>query len=211
MLRPCVRKEEALLGKEPTQLDSTSAKKELLKVVSNTFRGQNTNAIKRGVVAEAQAAVEAFSSAFVDWNLLQGTWDVVYSTAPDVVGLLQPLNGLPLRVGKISQRFSSVQLGSVENIIELHAGSFAVDEEPVMVRCVVQAEYSVRTARSISLMFKNAGFSRISFSQYIQDVLAPALLPRGWWNLALLEGLQQIQEVGIFMNNEHPWNDYHQE
>jgi hypothetical protein len=195
----CTRKEPVLLSNGPSEASHHElelAKNELLNLVSTTSRGKDASLIERGLVAEAQASVEAFSPASIaDWDLLQGTWDVVYSTAPDVVALLQPLNGLPLRVGRISQRFSPIEVGCVENIIELLIGAFAINDEPVKVQLVVQADYCVRTARSISLTFQKAGFSGISFSQTAQDLLAPALLPRGWWNLALLVGLQQLEQV----------------
>ncbi len=57
-------------------------------------------------------------------ELLPGTWQLLYTTAPDVVPLLAPSPGLPLlpQVGPIYQKFTKLDeqgIGRVENVIKL--------------------------------------------------------------------------------------------
>lgn len=53
-------------------------------------------------------------------DLLPGTWELLYTTAPDVLPLVVPAT-IPLvpRAGRIYQRFSSLEEGRVENVIKV--------------------------------------------------------------------------------------------
>jgi hypothetical protein len=104
-----------------------AAKAALLSAVEWTRRGANTTPDVRGAVEEAQVALETLlHDNVVDFDLLPGTWRLVYTTAPDVV----PIVGLdlsrllpaglpaPVVVGDVFQRFSVVDDGRVENVIQ---------------------------------------------------------------------------------------------
>jgi hypothetical protein len=104
-----------------------TAKARLLQAVEYTRRGANTTQDLRGDVEEAQVALESLQPGDgLDYALLEGKWRLVYTTAADVV----PIVGLdlssllpaglpaPVVVGDVFQRFSSVEEGRVDNIVE---------------------------------------------------------------------------------------------
>lgn len=61
------------------------AKQRLLKSIEGTERGGEATRLKRGEVEEAQVGVEAFSPTQQDFDLLEGKWRLLYTTASDVV------------------------------------------------------------------------------------------------------------------------------
>jgi hypothetical protein len=76
-----------------------------------------------------QVHVESLQGEALDYSLLAGKWRLIYTTATDVLPILEaefrfglgPFSGFglprPLRVGNIYQRFTSPEQGVVENII----------------------------------------------------------------------------------------------
>jgi hypothetical protein len=170
---------------------AAQAKEDLLRAVAGTQRGSEASSLTRGAVEEAQVAVESCSGSEIDWSLLEGTWRVVYTTAADVLPLVNPafgLPGLPLRASRVAQRFSSPAEGCVQNIID-------VEVEGSTARLVVEAAYEVRTARSIALTFREVGIEKIRPGPGLQNLLAPALLPRGWWNLQILMAVETVRSA----------------
>jgi len=53
--------------------------------------------------------------------------------------------------------------------------------------------YEVRSPRRIALTFLEAQVGRVKASPLLETLLAPALLPRGWWNLEALQGLREVR------------------
>ncbi|GBF99049.1 hypothetical protein Rsub_11994 [Raphidocelis subcapitata] len=181
-------------------LDAAGAKSALMSAVEFTQRGANTTAAVRGAVEEAQVALEACQSgAGLDYSLLEGMWRLVYTTAPDVV----PIVGLdlstllpaglpaPVKVGDVYQRFSAVQEGRVENVIRFGLPPFTRPEDGVTF--TVGASYEVRSPRRIALTFLEAELGSVKPSPLLETLLAPALLPRGWWNQRALLGLREFR------------------
>jgi hypothetical protein len=166
-----------------------AAKARLLAAVAGTRRGAAAGSAKRGEVEEAQVALEALAGVAIDWDLLAGVWDVAWTTARDVaplVGASAGAFGLPgLSVGRVGQTFLPPAEGRVQNVIEVElAGATA--------RLVVDAAYEIRTARSVALRFEAAGVEGVELSSAVQNLLAPALLPRGWWNQRALVALETL-------------------
>ncbi|KAL4527127.1 hypothetical protein Ndes2526B_g09160 [Nannochloris sp. 'desiccata'] len=172
-------------------------KQALLNAIAGTERGSDAGSLKRGQVAEAQVALEAFSPIEVDWSLLAGTWNVVYTTASDVLPIVRPgagLPGFPLRVGRVGQRFTSPEEGIVQNLIEVEAlVPFLSGTKTTL---VVEAAYEVRTSRSIALSFKKAGVGQVLAGDDLQNLLASPLLPRGNWQM---QALMAISEFSAFL------------
>ena len=187
---------------EPASRPSTSrqvqeAKQALLEAIAGTQRGSDAGSLKRGQVAEAQVAVESLSPIEVDWSLLAGTWNVVYTTASDVLPIVRPgagLPGFPLRVGRVGQRFTSPEEGIVQNIIEVEA--LVPILSGTKATLVVEASYEVRTSRSIALSFKKAGVDEVLAGDDLQNVLASPWLPRGTLNM---QALLAISEFSAFL------------
>ncbi|KAI8468329.1 MAG: hypothetical protein J3K34DRAFT_478411 [Monoraphidium minutum] len=180
--------------------DVAAAKARLLAAVEYTRRGSNTTRELRGEVEEAQVALEACQPGDgLDYSLLEGKWRLLYTTAGDVT----PIVGLdlstflpaglpaPLVVGDVFQRFSGVDEGRVENIVEF--GLPPLTDASAGVTFTVGASYEVRSPRRISLTFLEAQLGRLRPAPLLDALLAPALLPRGWWNQRALLAVQEFQ------------------
>ncbi|KIZ07425.1 hypothetical protein MNEG_0522 [Monoraphidium neglectum] len=176
-----------------------TAKARLLQAVEYTRRGANTTQDLRGDVEEAQVALESLQPGDgLDYALLEGKWRLVYTTAADVV----PIVGLdlssllpaglpaPVVVGDVFQRFSSVEEGRVDNIVEF--GLPPLTQGSGGVTFTVGASYEVRSPRRISLTFLEAQVGRVRASPLLEALLAPALLPRGWWNQRALLAIKEF-------------------
>ncbi|KAL4419383.1 hypothetical protein ABPG77_002910 [Micractinium sp. CCAP 211/92] len=206
--RPCQRPavvRAAAVDNVEAWIDGSSsalatAKQRLLAVLAGTERGSEARSLRRGEVEEAQVAVEAFSSGReLDFSLLQGRWRLEYTTARDVLPLVAPTRGPlppPLQIGRIYQAFSGTEGGgTVQNIIEARlppALPLLPRDLEAGVTLVVEADWEARTARSIALTFREAGFQDVTLSPALQNLLASPILPRGWWNQQLLLAIQQL-------------------
>lgn len=113
---------------------------------------------------------------------------MVYTTASDVVPIVRTPTSLPVVSTKVYQRFTSPEEGVIQNIIELTFLAPIINETKV--KFVVNASYSVRTCRSLGLRFQSAGIESIQLGPGAQNLLAPALLPRGFWNQQVLMALE---------------------
>jgi len=162
--------------------------------VDFTNRGGSASVNQQGVIEEAQVAVEALCPGVDFDGQLEGTWRLLYTSAPDVTGLVArppdlPFNlPLPFTVGDVFQRFSSPGEGVVENIIKL-GFPFALEPENGAT-FTVRAEYRLATPKRIELLFREAELGSLHLSPLAQGLLAPALLPRGTAQMKLLQGLR---------------------
>lgn len=180
-----------------TKGDVATAKAALLDIVKDSGRGFRIGRFQRGVVEEAQVNVESFSKAELDWSQLAGKWKLVYTSAQDVLIILEaeyrfkPLFGPRLlEVGDIYQRFTSPDEGVVENIIEAGILPGGLLEEKG-VTFTVGAKYEVRSGHRIALTFEEAGVDNVKLAPLAQALLAPALLPRGY---AMMRALMAVQD-----------------
>lgn len=157
----------------------------------------------RGAIEEAQVAVENLAAdSGLDWPLLAGKWRLLYTTASDVVPILEsetrlslPLLGVPpVRVGNIYQEFSAVDdegVGRISNIIELGVPYLLAEKKGVTI--TVQARYEIRSPHRITLWFEEARLEHLRISEGFESLLAPALLPRGILQQNLLLFLRELQ------------------
>lgn len=193
-LRPVGRTVARPSAVAPSSEGTGLAKKMFLDAVRGTQRGSQTSSIERGQIEEAQVALEAqVAGGRIDWSLLPGTWDVVYTTARDVKGIV---GEEPFLMGKsrvVGQRYEVPVngLGRVTNIIELQLDVPLLEGTTVSIN--VEADYRIDSVRSIGLLFKSASIGRIQPGPALQDVLTPALLPRGWWNLTAMQYLREFK------------------
>lgn len=174
------------------------AKATLFSKLSLSARGARlSSSLERGSIEEQQLELEALSAGPLNFELLQGKWKLVYTTASDVVPLVR-LSSEPapfLKVGDIFQRFSNPTTGTVENVIEATVKLPLLPELDIVF--VVAASYEIRTAKSIALTFQSAGIESVKLTNDLQNFLAPALLPRGWWNQHLLSALNERNIIKI--------------
>ncbi|KAK9809476.1 hypothetical protein WJX73_001462 [Symbiochloris irregularis] len=193
------------LAQDIEQLSSIEQAKQALALqIVGTDRGGTVNSAQRGQVAEAQAALEALSPG-IEYDELEGLWEVIYTTAPDVAPLIGAGSNAqitsvlaPFRTGRIFQRFSSVAVGTVDNIIQLTIPFLLQPEGGITLR--VAAEWQPRSApeqqssaKRIKLRFRSAGVDKVRISSLTESLLAPALLPRGWLQHRILLALEEFQ------------------
>jgi hypothetical protein len=160
-------------------------------------RGARLSSLERASIEEQQLELEALGAGPLDFDLLQGKWKLLYTTASDVVPLVR-LSSEPspfLKVGDIFQRFSNPASGTVENVIEATVKVPLLPELDIVF--VVSASYEIRTAKSIALTFQSAGIESVKLTNDLQNFLAPALLPRGWWNQLILSALNERNIIEI--------------
>ncbi len=135
----------------------------------------------------------------IDWGRLHGTWDVCFTTARDVQGLMAE-RPLPFAEANLVGQVYD-ETGSVENFIVLTA---ARDKSWPLISDLfggtsiglrVEAEWKITGMRSIGLRFKRASVGRIEFTDdaMLKAVLTnPVFPPRGQWNLDALELLRDF-------------------
>ncbi|GLC59561.1 hypothetical protein PLESTB_001500500 [Pleodorina starrii] len=185
-------------------VDSASAsnreqsKQALLDLVKFTNRGLGVRTFQRGLIEEAQVQVERFQGEDLDYSKLAGKWKLLYTTASDVLPILEAEYWLspgpfgqfgiprPLEVGNIYQRFTSPEEGVVENIINFKTPATSLT-------FTVGARYDVRSGKRIALVFENARVGELQISEAAEALIAPALLPRGSLQHMILLALREFQ------------------
>ncbi|GAB2213547.1 hypothetical protein Droror1_Dr00017857 [Drosera rotundifolia] len=168
-------------------------KHDLLRAVQDTLRGLNTTADQRLAVEEALVAVEGFDAgAPVDLVQLDGTWRLQYTTASDVLVLFEGAARLPLlQVGQIFQKFECRDQsdgGIVRNVIKWSIDNILEEQDGATL--VVTAKFSVVSQRNIQLEFDEVSLQDIKISEELQVVIAPAILPRSFISLQILQFLR---------------------
>ncbi|KAG2444914.1 hypothetical protein HXX76_001650 [Chlamydomonas incerta] len=183
----------------PSTSDRQHAKQALLDLVKNTNRGLGVRTFTRGLIEEAQIRVESYQGDALDFSILGGKWKLIYTTASDVLPILEaeyqlspgPFSAFgfprPLEVGNIYQRFTSPvdDEGIVENIINIKTPASTLV-------FTVGARYDVRSGKRIALVFEDARLGDIQLSDGAEALLAPALLPRGSLQHQLLLAIKEF-------------------
>ena len=176
------------LSPDKVQQDAENSKKLLFQKIALARKNPKPTDDMQSSIEEAQILVESLSDSEVNWNLLMGIWWVQYSTAPDVSPLLEGRNeNWIVSIGRVGQRFSDLETGKVENIIELKLKDPIIGESRVFL--VVEASFEVATARSISLRFQSASLKEFKPSETLVDILSTPIFPRGWWTLFVLQSI----------------------
>ena len=140
--------------------------------------------LQRVAVQEAALSVEACGTT-LDQAVLAGDWRLLYTTASDVLVLLEAANrsfGL-LDVRDIQQNFDA--FGRVENVINV---SGPLGDAVLRVR----ARYERAGDRTISLRFEEAGVNGVVPAPALETLLAPALLPRTAPQMMLLQAIRAL-------------------
>mmetsp|Transcript_19373 Transcript_19373/g.50525 ORF Transcript_19373/g.50525 Transcript_19373/m.50525 type:complete len:291 (+) Transcript_19373:90-962(+) len=169
--------------------DLATAKRVLKRSCYLSDRGAGSTPEIRGVVEEAQVAVEAFGAPSLD--ALEGLWRLIYTNAFDVTGIVDFGRTAPLlKVGGIYQEYSSVQEGVVKNIVDFGLPPFLEVDKGL--RFTVRADYEPRSGSRMAFNFRSAGLSDLRISSALESLIAPALLPRDQIQQAVLTALQEF-------------------
>ncbi|MED6168985.1 putative plastid-lipid-associated protein 10, chloroplastic [Stylosanthes scabra] len=175
-----------------------SRKMELLKCIQETERGLSTTPEQRASIEEALVRVEGYSGGHpISLAKLDGTWRLQYTSAPDVLILLQAAATLPFfQVGQIFQKFESHAHGDenggiIRNIVRWSIPTFLEEQEGATL--LVSAKFKLVSLRNIYLQFQEITLQDINISQELQAVIAPAILPRSFISLQILQFLRAFK------------------
>nr|XP_027107143.1 probable plastid-lipid-associated protein 10, chloroplastic isoform X3 [Coffea arabica] len=171
-------------------------KYELLRVIQDTQRGLVTTADQRSSIEEALVSVEAFDAGeAIDLGELDGTWRLQYTSAPDVLILFESASRLPFfQVGQVFQKFECQDEsngGVVRNIVKWSIPSLLEEQEGATL--LVSAKFSVVSSRNIYLQFEEIALNKINISEELQALIAPAILPRSFISLQILQFIRAFK------------------
>ncbi|KAL5577845.1 hypothetical protein UlMin_019544 [Ulmus minor] len=192
---PCL----ATTASQPTQavdFEVENKKYELLNAVQDTQRGLVATPDQRSSIEEALVDVEGYNrGAPIDLAKLDGTWRLQYTSAPDVLVLFEAASRLPFfQVGQIFQKFecgNQSRGGVIRNVVRWSIPNLLEEEEGATL--LVSAKFDVVSLRNINLQFEEISVQNIKISEQLQALIAPALLPRSFISLQILQFLQSLK------------------
>ncbi|KAF3430936.1 hypothetical protein FNV43_RR25666 [Rhamnella rubrinervis] len=190
-LFPCL----ATIANQSTQsveCEVENKKHHLLRAIQDTQRGLLTTADQRSSIEEALVCVEGYNMGIpIDLVKLDGTWRLQYTSAPDVLVLLEAAARLPFfQVGQIFQKFEcrdNSRGGVIRNVVRWSIPTLFEEQDGATL--LVSAKFDVVSVRNIYLRFEEISVQNIKISEELQAVIAPALLPRSFLSLQILQFL----------------------
>ncbi|CAN6298831.1 unnamed protein product [Urochloa humidicola] len=188
----------APLAASSSPADTEPRKHELLRLVQETRRGFEAGPDQRAAIEEAVVAVEelgAGEGAPLDLAALDGTWRLCYTSASDVLVLFEAAERLPLlQVGQIYQKFECKDQsdgGIVRNVVRWSIENLLEDQEGATL--MVSAKFVVLSKRNIFLQFEEVAVENIKISEQLQALIAPAILPRSFLSLQILQFIRTFR------------------
>ncbi|XP_043696927.1 probable plastid-lipid-associated protein 10, chloroplastic isoform X1 [Telopea speciosissima] len=180
----------ASIATDTTPFERESQKHNLLRAIQDTQRGLVATSDKRYSIEEALVCVEAYDAGSpIDLVKLDGTWRLQYTSAPDVLVLLESAARIPFfQVGQIYQTFDcrdNSDGGIVQNVVRWSIPSLLEEQEGATL--LVSAKFFVVSKRNIYLQFEEVAIQNINISEELQAVIAPAILPRTFQSLQILQ------------------------
>lgn len=169
---------------------------ELLRAVTDTKRGLIATTHQRSSIEEALIDVESFDAGKpIDLRILDGTWRLQYTSAPDVLILLQSAATLPFfEVDQIFQKFECGEKsghGIVRNVVKWSIPRLMEEQEGATL--VVSAQFSVISSRNIYLEFEEISIQNVNISEELQALIAPSILPRSFLSLQILQFIRSFK------------------
>ncbi|KAJ4847733.1 putative plastid-lipid-associated protein 10, chloroplastic, partial [Turnera subulata] len=173
-------------------------KQDLLRLVQDTQRGLVTNADQRSAIEEALVDVEKYNMGEpIDLVQLDGTWRLQYTSAPDVLVLLEAAARLPFfQVGEVIQvnKFEcrdQTNGGVIRNVVQWSIPTLLEEHEGATL--LVSAKFDVVSVRNIYLQFEEISVQNIKISEELQALIAPAILPRSFLSLQILQFIRAFK------------------
>nr|XP_043623795.1 probable plastid-lipid-associated protein 10, chloroplastic [Erigeron canadensis] len=180
------------------ETDLENKKYDLLKAIQDTQRGSVTTPNQRSEIEELLVDLESYeagSEEGIDFCILDGTWRLQYTSASDVLVLLDSSSRLPFfQVGQIFQKFECKgqdKGGYVRNVVRWSIPSLLEDNEGATL--LVSAKFSLISRRNIYLQFEEISLQNINISEELQALIAPALLPRSFLSLQILQAIRTFK------------------
>ncbi|EOX95511.1 Structural molecule, putative [Theobroma cacao] len=183
-------------GNRVSEVELENKKHDLLRAVQETQRGLIATADQRSIIEEALVSVEGYNmGAPIDLVVLDGTWRLQYTSALDVLILLEAAARLPFfQVGQIFQKFECRDRlggGVIRNVVRWSIPNLLEEQEGATL--VVSAKFDVVSVRNIYLQFEEIKVQDINISEQLQALIAPALLPRSFLSLQILQFLRTFR------------------
>nr|KYP53872.1 26S protease regulatory subunit 8 [Cajanus cajan] len=146
--------------------------------------------------AELKVSVEGYNNGDpIHLAKLDGTWRLQYTSAPDVLILFQAAATLPFfQVGQIFQKFECLDQsngGVIRNVVRWSIPTLLEEEEGATL--LVSAKFTVVSVRNIYLQFQEITVQDINISEELQALIAPAILPRSFISLQILQFLRTFK------------------
>ncbi|KAJ0053827.1 hypothetical protein Pint_00715 [Pistacia integerrima] len=188
------------------EFELENKKHNLLNTIQDTQRGLVATPDQRSVIEEALVSVEGYNMGEpIDLEKLDGTWRLQYTSAPDVLILLEAAARLPFfQVGQIFQKFECRDKsdgGIIRNVVRWSVPTLLEEEEGATL--VVSAKFNVVSVRNIYLQFEEISVQDINISEELQAIIAPAILPRSFLSLQILQFLRTFK-AQIPVTNPNP-------
>eukprot|EP00262_Sarcandra_glabra_P004025 TRINITY_DN1498_c0_g1_i5.p1 TRINITY_DN1498_c0_g1~~TRINITY_DN1498_c0_g1_i5.p1 ORF type:complete len:239 (-),score=33.77 TRINITY_DN1498_c0_g1_i5:229-945(-) len=131
----------------------------------------------------------------IDLVKLDGTWRLNYTSASDVLVLLEAASRFPFfQVGQIYQKFECRDQsdgGVVRNVVRWSIPTVLEEQEGATL--LVSAKFSVVSKRNIFLQFEEIAVENIKISEELQALIAPAILPRTFLSLQILQFIRDFK------------------
>uniref|UniRef100_A0A2P2LN48 Uncharacterized protein MANES_01G237100 n=1 Tax=Rhizophora mucronata TaxID=61149 RepID=A0A2P2LN48_RHIMU len=142
--------------------DLENKKHDVLRAVQDTQRGLVASADQRSTIEEALVSLEGCNiGPPMDLDQLDGTWRLQYTSASDVLVLLESAARLPFfQVGQIFQKFEcrdQSNRGVVRNVVQWSIPKLLEEQEGATL--LVSAKFDVVSMRNIYLQFEEVSFS----------------------------------------------------
>ncbi|WCJ22562.1 Plastid-lipid associated protein PAP / fibrillin family protein [Euphorbia peplus] len=171
-------------------------KHDLLTTIQDTQRGLVATADQRSTIEESLVSLEGYNTgAAIDLVRLDGTWRLQYTSASDVLILLEASSRLPFfQVGQIFQKFECLDQsngGIIRNVVRWSIPTLLEEQDGATL--LVSAKFDVVSARNIYLQFEEISIQNIKISEELQALIAPAILPRSFLSLQLLQLLRTLK------------------
>ncbi|CAL2244668.1 unnamed protein product [Prunus armeniaca] len=181
---------------QTVEVEVESKKHELLRAIQDTQRGLVTTDDQRSSIEEALVSVEGYNKgAPLDLVKLDGTWRLQYTSASDVLILLEAAARVPFfQVGQIFQKFECKDQSSggvIRNVVRWSVPPLLEEQEGATL--LVSAKFSVVSVRNIYLQFEEINVQNIKISEELQALIAPAILPRSFLSLQILQYLRNFK------------------
>ncbi|KAJ3690294.1 hypothetical protein LUZ61_019458 [Rhynchospora tenuis] len=181
----------------PAQAKELESRKfNLLQAIQETQRGLITTPEQRSAIEEALVQVEEYGvGSPIDLEKLDGTWRLNYTSAGDVLVLFEAANRLPfLQIGQIYQKFECKYRsngGIVRNVVRWSIEPLLEEQEGATL--LVSAKFSLLSKRNIFLQFEEVALENVKISEQLQALIAPAILPRTFLSLQILQFLRTFR------------------
>ncbi|KAJ6686311.1 PLASTID-LIPID-ASSOCIATED PROTEIN 10 CHLOROPLASTIC-RELATED [Salix purpurea] len=148
-----------------SEFDIENQKNDLLRLVQDTQRGLVTTPDQRSCIEEALVSLEGYTKGFPFFQ-----------------------------VGQIFQKFECRDQsdgGVIRNVVKWSIPTLLEEQEGATL--LVSAKFNVVSARNIYLQFEEISIQNIRISEELQALVAPALLPRSFLSLQILQFIRTFK------------------